>query len=161
MKPSNFQSACGLFISIAVCLGIGGLGAALTTPEIDGWYRTIAKPSWNPPDAVFGPVWTTLYLMMAIAAWLVWRQAGFKTSKIALILFSSQLVLNLAWSLIFFRMHAMGFAFFELVALWVLIAFTMIAFLQHSRLAGVLMGPYLAWVSFAGVLNFAIWQLNR
>lgn len=150
----------GLVFSIAVCLGAGGLGAAATTPEIDGWYRTIVKPAWNPPDTVFGPVWTALYLMMALAAWLVWKPAGLRAAAASLTLFGVQLVLNIAWSWIFFGMHQPGWAFVEIVALWLAIAVTTRAFFRRSRVAGWLLVPYLAWVSFASVLNFSIWRLN-
>ena len=150
----------GLAIFIAICLGAGGLGAIATTPEIDGWYRTVAKPTWNPPNSVFGPVWTTLFVMMSVAAWLVWRPAGFIAAKVPLLLFTAQLALNVAWSWIFFGLHQPGWAFVEIVFLWAAIAVTMRAFFLRSQFAGWLLVPYLAWVSFAAVLNFAIWRLN-
>jgi tryptophan-rich sensory protein len=147
-----------LFIFIALCLGAAGLGAIATTPEIDGWYRTLAKPTWNPPDWVFGPVWTTLYVMMAVAAWLAWRVTGWRSAGLGL--FAFQLVLNIAWSWVFFGMHQVGWACIEIVFLWLAIAATTIAFFQRARLAGWLMLPYLVWVTFASVLNFAIWRMN-
>ena len=150
----------GLAIFIGICLGAGCLGAIATTPEIDGWYRTVVKPTWNPPNSVFGPVWTTLFVMMAVAAWLVWRPAGFIAAKVPLLLFTAQLALNVAWSWIFFGLHQPGWAFLEIVFLWAAISVTMRAFFQRSQLAGWLLAPYLAWVSFAAVLNFAIWRLN-
>ena len=150
----------GLAVFIAICLGAGGLGAVATTPEIDGWYRTLAKPAWNPPDAVFGPVWTTLFILMAIAAWLIWRPEGFKVAAMPLTLFAMQLVLNVSWSWIFFGMHQPGWAFVEIVALWLAIVATTAAFFRCSELGGCLLVPYLAWVSFAAVLNFTIWRLN-
>jgi tryptophan-rich sensory protein len=150
----------GLIVFMVVCLGAGGLGAIATTPEIEGWYKTIAKPSWNPPDYVFGPVWTTLYIMMAIAAWLIWKPTGFKATAMPLTLFAVQLVLNVAWSWIFFGMHQPGWAFTEIVILWLAIVATTVAFFRCSKIAGWLMMPYLAWVSFASVLNFAIWRMN-
>ena len=150
----------GLVVFIAVCLGAGSLGAIATTPEIDGWYKTLAKPTWNPPASVFGPVWTTLYVLMALAAWLVWKPAGFQAAAMPLTLFGVQLVLNVAWSWIFFGMHQPGWAFVEIVILWLAIAATTWAFFRRSQLAGWLLVPYLAWVSFAAVLNFTIWQLN-
>ena len=150
----------GLAIFLGICLGAGGLGAIATTPEIDGWYRTVAKPTWNPPNSVFGPVWTTLFVMMAIAAWLVWRPAGFIAAKVPLLLFTAQLALNVAWSWIFFGLHQPGWAFVEIVFLWAAIAVTMRAFFLRSQFAGCLLVPYLTWVSFATVLNFAIWRLN-
>jgi len=150
----------GLVIFLVVCLGAAGLGALATTPQIEGWYRTLAKPTWNPPAWIFGPVWTTLYVMMAIAAWLVWKPAGFKAEATPLTLFAVQLALNIAWSWIFFGAHQPGWAFVEIMLLWLAIGATTAAFFRCSTLAGWLFVPYLAWVSFASVLNFAIWRLN-
>lgn len=150
----------GLLLFIAVCLAAGGLGAIATTPEINGWYRTIAKPAWNPPDWVFGPVWTTLFVMMGLAAWLVWKPSGFRAAYLPLTLFASQLALNIAWSWIFFGMHQIGWAFVEIVTLWVTILATNIAFFRRSKGAGFLLVPYLAWVTFASVLNFTVWRMN-
>lgn len=150
----------GLIIFIAICLAAGGLGAIATTPEIEGWYTTIAKPSWNPPGWIFGPVWTTLYVLMAIAAWLVWKPAGFKAAAMPLTLFAIQLLLNIAWSWIFFRLHEPGWAFAEVVVLWLAIVATTVEFFRCSTIAGWLLVPYVAWVSFASVLNFTIWQMN-
>jgi tryptophan-rich sensory protein len=151
----------GLIVFLAICLGAGGLGAIATTPEIDSWYQTLAKPSWNPPNWLFGPVWTTLYLMMAISGWLVWKPAGTLAARLPLVLFTVQLLLNIAWSWIFFGCHAPGWAFMEIVILWTAIVATIVAFFQRSKWAAALLVPYLMWVSFAMVLNFAIWQLNR
>ncbi len=150
----------GLVVFITVCLGAGGLGAIATTPEIEGWYKTLRKPAWNPPSAVFGPVWTTLYLMMAIAAWMVWKPAGFKAAMLPLALFAAQLVLNVAWSWIFFGAYQPGWAFIAIVILWLAILVTTVAFFGESKIAGCLLLPYLAWVSFACALNFAIWRIN-
>ncbi len=150
----------GLVVFVVVCLGAGGLGAIATTPEIDGWYKTIAKPTWNPPDSVFGPVWTTLFILMGIAAWLVWQRKGFKVAAMPLSLFAVQLVLNIAWSWIFFGLHQPGWAFVEIVILWLAILATTVAFFRRSRFAACLLVPYLAWVSFASVLNFTIWRMN-
>ena len=150
----------GLAVSVALCLGAGGLGAAVTTPQIDGWYKTIAKPAWNPPAAVFGPVWTTLFVLMAVAAWLVWRPAGFRAAALPLALFGVQLVLNVAWSGIFFGLQRPGWAFVEILVLLLAIGATTVAFFRCSPLAGWLMVPYLAWTSFAAILNFTIWRLN-
>ena len=150
----------GLAFFLVLCLGAGGLGAAATTPEIEGWYRTLSKPTWNPPNKVFGPVWTTLFILMAIAAWLVWKSAGFKAAAIPLTLFAVQLLLNVTWSWIFFGMHQPGWAFVEIVILWLAIVTTTVAFFRCSKIAGWLLVPYLVWVTFAAVLNFAIWRLN-
>ncbi len=150
----------GLVLFIVVCLGAGGLGAMATTPEIDGWYRTLNKPTWNPPNNVFGPVWTTLYVMKAIAAWQIWQKAGWQAAGGPLWLFVGQLLLNVLWSWLFFALHRPGWACVEIVLLWLMITATTIQFFQKSRVAGWLMVPYLAWVTFAMGLNFAIWQLN-
>lgn len=150
----------GLIIAILICLGAGGFGAMATTPEIDGWYKTITKPSWNPPAFIFGPVWTTLYILMGISVWLVWRRNDFKVTKIPLALFAIQLILNIAWSWIFFSWHQLGWAFVDIIALWIAILATILSFLKVSKQAGYLLLPYFAWVSFASVLNFTIWQLN-
>lgn len=150
----------GLVAWMFVCLGAGGLGAVATTPEIEGWYATIAKPDWNPPNDVFGPVWTTLFIMMSVAAWMIWKPEGFKTAAIPLSLFGIQLVLNVAWSWVFFSFHQPGWAFAEILVLWIAIVATSIAFFRRSKIAGSLMMPYLAWVSFASFLNYTVWQLN-
>jgi tryptophan-rich sensory protein len=150
----------GLAILIVLCLGAGGLGAIATTPEIDTWYRTLDKPSWNPPDGIFGPVWTTLFVLMAIAAWLVWKPEGFQANAVPLSFFAVQLLLNIAWSWIFFGLHQPGWAFAEIVILWLAIVATTVGFFRCSRAAGWLMIPYLAWVSFASVLNLTIWRMN-
>ena len=149
-----------LILFLVVCLGAGGLGAWATTPEIDGWYRTIAKPAWNPPDKIFGPVWTSLYLMMAIAGWLVWKRDGFRNAAVPLTLFGVQLLLNVGWSWIFFGNRQPGWAMIEIVVLWALILATLLSFWRVQRAAGLLLVPYLLWVSFASVLNFSIWRLN-
>lgn len=137
--------------------------AAASTPVArqDGWYAALAKPSWNPPGWLFGPVWTTLYLLMAIAAWLIWCRGGFRGQARALSLFVAQLVVNAAWSPLFFGLHSIGWALVDLVAMWVLLALTLRAFSGVSRVAAGLLMPYLAWVTFAGYLNYTIWQLNR
>ena len=150
----------GLVLFVLVCVGAGGLGAVATTPEIDGWYRTVVKPEWNPPDWVFGPVWTTLFVLMGISAWLVWKPAGLKEASTPLSLFAVQLILNVAWSWIFFGMHQIGWAVVEIVILWLAILATTVAFFRRSKPAGWLLVPYLGWVTFASVLNFAIWRLN-
>ena len=159
-SPTRAKQAIGLIVFIVVCLGAGGLGAIATTPEIDGWYKTITKPTWNPPDYVFGPVWTTLFITMAIAGWLVWKPAGVKAVMVPLSLFGIQLVLNVAWSWVFFGLHQPGWAVIEIIVLWAVILATTVTFFLSSKVAGWLMVPYLAWVSFASVLNVAIWRLN-
>lgn len=158
MAPT--QQLLGLALFVVLCFGAAAVGGFATAPEIQGWYAGIEKPSWNPPDWIFGPVWTVLYLLMAVAAWLVWRPAGFGPARIALGLFGLQLLLNAAWSWIFFAAHRPGWAAVEIVVLWLAIAATAVAFWHHSRAAAWLLAPYLAWVGFAACLNVAIWRLN-
>ena len=124
------------------------------------WYAHLAKPTFNPPAWVFAPVWTLLYLVMGIAAWLVWRQRGAARVAPALTLFLVQLALNAAWSWLFFGLHHIGWALVDLSALWLAIGATILAFWPHRPLAGCLMIPYLLWVSFAALLNFQFWRLN-
>lgn len=157
MSRARWISLAGF---VGVCLGVGGLGALSTTSEVAGWYQTIDKPSWTPPDSVFGPVWTVLYVLMGVAAWLVWCTSGFYAARTAWTLFTLQLVLNGAWSFIFFGLHQPAWAFIELLCLWVVIALTIAVFFNHRPAAGWLLLPYLAWVTFAAVLNFSIWTLN-
>lgn len=147
----------GLAVCVAVAFSAASLGAVFTP---GAWYQALHKPSWNPPSWIFGPVWTALYASMGIAAWLVWRRGGWRRQRRALSLFVVQLALNAAWTPIFFGWHAMGIAFVEIVVLWIAIAATLVAFWREHTLAGVLLLPYLAWVSFAAVLNFTVWRLN-
>ncbi len=124
------------------------------------WYARLQKPSWNPPNWVFGPVWTALYTTMAIAAWLVWKRGGFAVQRGALALFLLQLLFNVFWSPLFFGLHHPGLAFIDLLVLWFALLGTIVAFWKARAFAGALLIPYLAWVTFAGALNFAIWRLN-
>jgi len=148
----------GLMAWIGLCLGAGFAGSVFTTRAVDSWYLTLAKPAWTPPSAVFGPVWTALYVMMGVAAWLVWRKCGLVTLPIAL--FAIQLALNVAWSAIFFGMRQPGWALVDIAALWLAVAATMIALYRVTPTAGVLLAPYLAWITFASALNLAIWRMN-
>lgn len=143
---------------MALCFAAAGVGG-LAGP--DSWYRAIDKPPWNPPDWVFGPVWTVLYVMMGVAAWLVWRERASAAVTIPLGLFLIQLILNSLWSWVFFRWHQPGWALVELVALWMTVLLTVLAFRSVRPLAGALLVPYLLWVTFAGVLNASIWLRNR
>ena len=124
------------------------------------WYAALAKPAWNPPNAIFAPVWSELYGLMAVAAWLVWRRAGFSGAGAALGLFAVQLILNALWSYLFFGRHQPGLAFGDIVVLWVAILSVVLLFLRVDRVAGALLLPYLAWVGFAAYLNFTLWRLN-
>ena len=160
-SPSVSWQIIGLFIWVLVCFGCAGIGSAATVSQLEVWYASLNKPSWNPPNWIFGPVWTTLFAMMAVAAWLVWRSAGFTKGRLSLSWFGIQLMLNLGWSILFFGCQQPGFALIEIVMLWLAIAITISLFCRHSKLAAGLMAPYLCWVSFATVLNFAFWSLNR
>ena len=125
------------------------------------WYAGLQKPSWNPPNWIFGPVWTALYTTMAIAAWLVWKRGGFASQRVALSLFLAQLLLNALWSPLFFGLRQPALAFADIVLLWLALLGTVAAFWKARPIAGALLVPYLAWVTFASALNFAIWRINR
>jgi len=146
---------------LVVCFTVAGVSARWTAPEITGWYRTLVRPAIAPPNWVFGPVWTLLYALMAIAAWLVVRAEPSPLRTLALVLFVVQLGLNFAWSWIFFHQHALGAALAENVALWTAIGAATLLFARVTPVAAWLMAPYWAWVSFAVVLNWAFWRLNR
>ena len=150
----------GLVIFLVVCLAAAGIGGAVTTPKIGTWYSTLAKPSWNPPNWIFGPVWSALYFCRPWPLGSSGGKAGFPSAKVPLTLFAVQLALNVLWSCIFFGLEKPGLAFGEVLLFWAAIAATMIVFWQRSMIAGILFVPYLAWVSFASVLNFTIWRLN-
>ena len=159
MKINNFFK---LVTTIGVSLGAGVIGSLFTTPAVQSnWYLELVKPALNPPAWVFGPVWTTLFALMGIAAFLVWKkELDRRDVKIALGLFLGQLVLNTLWSIIFFGLHSPGGALIEIVFLWLAILATIIAFYKISKPAAWLLVPYILWVSFASYLNYAIWALN-
>ena len=142
---------------LLVCFAAAAMGGLFMPGE---WYAALKKPAWNPPAWVFGPVWTALYTMMAVAAWLVWRRDGFKAQRRPLGVFIVQLVLNAAWTPLFFGLHRPDLAFGEILLLWVAIGTTITVFRPVSRAAAWLLAPYLAWVSFAATLNFTLWRLN-
>jgi len=160
VRPTGWRSWLMLAGFVAVCLMVGAIGALSTASSIDGWYRDLAKPSFAPPDGVFGPVWTVLYMVMGIAGWRIWREAGLVRGKVALRLFATQLLLNLLWTFLFFGLRSPGVAFFEILLLIVGIAATIVAFRQIDKWAELMMAPYLLWVLFVSVLNGAIWYLN-
>lgn len=163
MHPSRSVplQAAALVASIVICFSAAGLGGLATATGLETWYGGLTKPTWNPPNWVFGPVWSVLYLMMAIAAWLVWRKTTWPENRWAMGLFTLQLGLNSLWSILFFGFHRPGLAAIEIIALWSAILATIVAFWKHSKVAGGLLVPYLMWVSFATVLNVTIWHLNR
>ncbi len=154
------KSGLALILSLAICLGVGGLGAIVTGKSVGTWYPTLRKPPGTPPSWVFGPVWTTLYVLMAVSVWLVWREYGWG-ARAALLIFFGQLALNLAWSGIFFGARLPGPALLEIVLLWLAIAFTIFVFSRLTLWAAWLLVPYLLWVTYAMYLNFGIWRLNR
>lgn len=150
----------GLVGFTILCLAVSGIGGAITATSVGTWYQTLQKPSFNPPDWLFGPVWTVLYVMMAVAAWLVWRRAGFKNGRTALSAFLIQLGLNLGWTVLFFGLQAIGLALIEIVVLLAAIVVTATLFWRIDRWAGALLVPYGLWVAYATSLNAALWRLN-
>ncbi|MDD5626665.1 MAG: tryptophan-rich sensory protein [Patescibacteria group bacterium] len=149
-----------LIVSVVVCQGVGVLGSLFTMPAIPGWYASLVKPSFSPPNWVFAPAWTTLFLLMGIALYLVWQKGGGRERERALSIFFGQLMLNVLWSSLFFGLHSPQIAFLEILILWLSILATVIVFYRISRVAGLLLLPYILWVSFAAILNFSIWRLN-
>jgi len=147
-------------ISIAIAQSAGLIGTFFTASSVTGWYMTINKPSWNPPSWVFGPVWTSLYVLMGIAAYLVWQQRDVPGAKLALSVYALQLAFNTLWSILFFGLKNPGLAFAEILVLLISILVTAVLFWRITPWAGALMIPYIAWVSFATYLNYTIWQLN-
>ncbi len=161
MNPTPYQSTSRQILALlgwlALCFAAAGTAVFVST---NGWYLGINKPAWNPPAWVFGPAWTFLYATMAVAAWLVWREGGWRRQRRALGLFVLQWVLNALWTPLFFGLHRPELALIDILALWLAIIATLIAFWRVRRVAGILLLPYLAWVTFAAALNFAIWRMN-
>lgn len=155
--PTRTRAILGFIAWLGVCFSAAALGGLFMPGE---WYASLQKPSWNPPGWVFGPVWTALYTMMAAAAWLVWRRGGVAAQRRPLAWFLAQLALNALWTPLFFGLKQPGWAFTEIVLLWLAIAAMLIAFRPVSRAAAWLLAPYLAWVSFAATLNFTLWRMN-
>lgn len=150
-----------LIIAIAIPLAVGATSGFFTVTGVTSWYQTINKPSWNPPSWLFGPVWTTLYIIMGIALYIVWKSpVNDKLKKTAITLFAIQLVLNFFWSFIFFDQHQPGWALVEIIMMWVFILLTIFSFARVSKTAAWLLVPYISWVSFATILNYTIWKLN-
>ena len=152
------KNAMGLAGWLALSFAAAVAGSRFMPGE---WYASLAKPAWNPPSAVFAPVWTLLYAMMGVAAWLVWRQVGLREAALPLSLFLVQLVLNALWSYLFFGLHRPDLALLDIVTLWVAILVVLVLFWRVSIPAGILLLPYLCWVGFASFLNFTLWRLNR
>ncbi len=150
-----------LIVSLAAPQLTGFVSAFLTDTGNSPWYRSISKPSWNPPNWVFAPVWTLLYLLMGIAFYLVWKsEASGDVKRWAMGLWIVQLAFNFFWTIIFFGTHQIGWALIEIIGLWFLIFLTILAFSRITKIAAWLMVPYISWVTFATLLNYAIWRLN-
>jgi tryptophan-rich sensory protein len=150
-----------LIIAVAIPIIVGSTSGFFTITGVESWYQTIQKPSWNPPSWIFGPVWTSLYIMMGVALFLVWKSPlSPDIKRTAILLFAIQLVLNFFWSFIFFYQHQIGWAVVEIIALWLLILLTIFSFAKINTTAAWLLVPYISWVSFASILNFTIWKLN-
>lgn len=149
---------------LAVCFAVSAIGGAVTSTTVDTWYQSLAKPSFTPPDWLFAPVWSTLYAIMAVAGWLVWRRAGFGAGpgggRRALTAFAAQLAFNLAWSVLFFGMTWIAAALLDIALLIATLIITIIGFWRIHRLAAALLVPYLLWVGYAAALNIGIWLLN-
>ncbi len=159
---SNTSQLIGLVVSVVLCFAASGIGAWFAYPAIrEGWYAALNKPAWTPPAWVFGPAWTLLYLMMAVAAWLVWRRRGFAGARLPLALFLVQLALNALWSYCFFGLRRPGLALVEIMFLWLAVFATMLSCWRVAHPAGWLMWPYLLWVTFAAFLNLSISRLNH
>lgn len=149
----------GLVVWLLACYAVAGIGAVASI-DAATFYDALARPSWAPPASVFGPVWTVLYGMMAIAAWQVWREGGWARQRRPLLLFLAQLVVNALWSWLFFAWRQGGMAFVDIALLWLLVLATVVAFWRVRVTAGVLLLPYLGWVSFALALNYVVWRSN-
>lgn len=156
---SGLKQALGLVGWLLLGFVAAAIGAVASV-QAASFYQQLAQPSWAPPSSVFGPVWSALYALMGLAAWLVWREGGWRRQRGVLALFVIQLALNALWSWLFFAWHRGGLAFADIVLLWLLIVATLIGFWRARPLAGALLLPYLCWVSFASALNFAVWRLN-
>lgn len=153
----KWRGGLGLVFWLALCFAAAAFGSLFPPGE---WYAELAKPDWNPPAWVFGPVWTLLYTMMAVAAWRVWWARGWQGARLALAVFLLQLVLNALWSMLFFGLQAPGVAFIEILLLLAAISATIALFYREDRLTVWLLLPYWLWVAFASVLNFTLWIMN-
>ena len=149
-----------LIVSVVISQAAGAIGSLFTIQNIPTWYAGLNKPSFNPPNYLFGPVWITLYFIMGIAFFLVWKQSETCSIKVPAVLFVIQLLLNSLWSILFFGMKNPALGFMEIIILWIFIVLCILKFYPVSKTAAWLMLPYLLWVSFASVLNFKIWMLN-
>ena len=158
--PSGSRKWLSLAAFVAVCLAIAAIGGAVTAKSVATWYQTLTRPPFTPPDWLFGPVWTVLYITIAVAGWRVWMARGRTDTRLALSVYSAQLALNLAWSFVFFGHHMIGAAAAEILVLLGAIGVNAMLFWRIDRTAGWLLAPYAAWVAFASALNLALWRLN-
>lgn len=158
MKLKAYAVLAGFLVA---SFSVAAIGGAATASSVGTWYQTLQRPAWNPPNWIFGPVWTLLYILMSVAAWRVWCRAEAATAQSSLRWFAAQLVLNLLWSLLFFGLRSPGLAFVEVLVFWAVLVVMLSQFWRADRIAGALWAPYVAWVSFASVLNGTIWWLNR
>ena len=154
------RDVVGLAAFVGVCLATSAIGGLITAQSVGTWYQALRKPSFNPPDWLFAPVWTSLYLVIAIAGWRVWRKVGLAGAPVAFFAYGLQLALNLAWSFLFFGGRMIGAALIEIAVLLVAIAVNAALFRPIDRLAAWLLAPYAAWVAFAAVLNLELWRIN-
>ena len=160
-RPKRSRDLLSLFAFIILCLAVSAGGGAITATSVDTWYQALEKPPFNPPNWVFAPVWTALYILMGIAAWRVWRLRSFEATLKAFAVFGVQLCLNLAWSFLFFGLQRTDLALVEIVILFCAIITNTIMFWRIERLAGLLFVPYVAWVTYATMLNASLWLLNE
>ena len=161
MERFNIREIPKLIVSILIVFLGGALGTVATTPELTTWYAALTKPAWNPPNWVFGPVWSTLYVLMGIALFLVWREGlDRRDVRYAILIFAVQLGLNIAWSLVFFGLHSIFGGLVLIIILWLAIWANIVAFYVISKPAGLILIPYLIWVSIASYLNYTIYLLN-
>ena len=149
-----------LIASLIICQLAGVIGSVFTTPAISGWYASLEKPAFNPPNWIFAPVWIFLYLLMGVTLYILWQNLPKKDAKIALVFFAIQLVLNVLWSVVFFGLELPLLAFLEIIILWIFILLTMIKSSRVSKMPVYLLLPYILWVNFAAILNFFLWRLN-
>ena len=161
VRGARGRDLLGLLAFVVICLAVSGIGGAITATSVGTWYQELQKPPFNPPDWVFAPVWTTLYLMMAVAGWRVWRVRPAGPGRVALAVFALQLALNLAWSFLFFGLRRIDLALVEILLLLLTIVATTVLFWRIDRVAGALFVPYGIWVVYAAALNGSLWLLNR
>jgi tryptophan-rich sensory protein len=158
MRPARYLALLGF---LAAAFIAGGIGSAATFENVRSWYPSLQKPSWTPPNWLFGPVWTCLYVAMSVAAWRVWRRSEGSAARTELTLYAAQITLNLFWSIVFFGLRNPALGLIDIVLLWSLLLTMQIRFFRADRIAALLWLPYLLWVSFATALNASIWWLNR